>query len=76
MFLYVILVVSLIFCLSFKTKRALHMLKQNLTIIQVKLMLFLKQHSLMAKELKLDAMVQTMLEKALRSCGKKALTFL
>ena len=30
MFLYVILVVSLIFCLNFKTKRALHMLQQNL----------------------------------------------
>ena len=30
MFLYIILFVSLIFCLSFKTKRALHMLQQNL----------------------------------------------
>ena len=30
MFLYVLLMVSLIFCLSFKTKKALHMLQQNL----------------------------------------------
>ena len=32
MFLYIVLIVALIFCLSFKTKKATHMLQQNLLL--------------------------------------------